>query len=249
MEWVDEGYVLSAMKYGERDAIVTLLTKEHGRHKGLLKNGMTSKVRGGIQPGSRLHVHWKARLEEHLGNWKVELLWSPLGGMYEAPLALKALLAGCALCDSVLPEREPQPQAFDKLQEFLSPVEGQDWGAAYLNLEVFMLDTLGFGLQLESCAVTGKQGELPYISPNTGRAVSLEAGLPYARKLLPNSPALRPKQGSQAPQEVVQAYGVTHHFLSQNVWQVGQRNQKSSKNQDVSPPARQRLLAALRKTL
>ena len=39
MDWADEGIVLSARKHGESAAIVTLLTRAHGRHLGLAHGG------------------------------------------------------------------------------------------------------------------------------------------------------------------------------------------------------------------
>ena len=51
--------------------------------------------------------------------------------------------------------------------------------------ELLLLDELGFGLDLESCAATGSRDELVYVSPKSGRAVSREAGEPYRERLLP----------------------------------------------------------------
>ena len=52
MNWTDEGIVLSARKHGESAAIVTLLTRENGRHSGLVRGGYGSRVRGIYQTGN-----------------------------------------------------------------------------------------------------------------------------------------------------------------------------------------------------
>ncbi|MDH3597576.1 MAG: recombination protein O N-terminal domain-containing protein, partial [Rhodospirillales bacterium] len=39
MEWQDQGIVLSARRHGESAAVVQLLTREHGRHAGLVRGG------------------------------------------------------------------------------------------------------------------------------------------------------------------------------------------------------------------
>ncbi|MEM7653757.1 MAG: DNA repair protein RecO, partial [Pseudomonadota bacterium] len=67
MEWSDEGIVLSARRHGESAAIVTLFTREHGRHAGLVRGGTSRKVAGMLQPGNEVAVTWRARLEDHLG--------------------------------------------------------------------------------------------------------------------------------------------------------------------------------------
>ena len=45
MEWTDEGIVLGVRRHGESSAIVELLTREHGRHLGLVRGGASSRMR------------------------------------------------------------------------------------------------------------------------------------------------------------------------------------------------------------
>src|SRR3546814_18730479 len=65
------------------------------------------------------------------------------------------------------------------------PELGDLWIAAYVRWEVGVLADLGYGLDLDSCAVTGRNDDLAYVSPRSGRAVSLTAGEPYRDRLLP----------------------------------------------------------------
>jgi len=73
MDWSDDGIVLSVRKHGESGAVVHLLTVEHGRHAGLVRGGNSTRQRGVLQPGNAVHATWRARLEEHLGNYAIEL--------------------------------------------------------------------------------------------------------------------------------------------------------------------------------
>ena len=61
MNWSDEGYVLSVRRYGEAAAIVNLLTREHGRHAGLVRGGMGRRLRGVLQPGTQVAANWRGR--------------------------------------------------------------------------------------------------------------------------------------------------------------------------------------------
>ncbi|MEK9725743.1 MAG: recombination protein O N-terminal domain-containing protein, partial [Rhodospirillaceae bacterium] len=54
MEWHDDGIVLGARKHGESSAIVTLLTRDHGRHLGLVRGGAGRRKRSLFQPGNRV---------------------------------------------------------------------------------------------------------------------------------------------------------------------------------------------------
>ena len=72
MEWTDEGIVLGVRRHGESSAIVELLTREHGRHLGLVRGGASKRMRPMLQPGNSVTAVWRARLDEHLGYYQLE---------------------------------------------------------------------------------------------------------------------------------------------------------------------------------
>ncbi len=91
MEWSDDAIVLSLRAHGESSAILEALTRDHGRHLGLVRGGGASKGRATLQPGNRLKVTWRARLSEHLGVYTVELALARASGHVRA--ARRALRA------------------------------------------------------------------------------------------------------------------------------------------------------------
>ncbi len=91
MEWTEDGIVLTARKHGESAAIVTLLSRDHGRHAGLVRGGAGRRARGIYQPGNRVRAHWSARLAEHLGTFRCELLRAHAADHLHDPLRLLAL--------------------------------------------------------------------------------------------------------------------------------------------------------------
>src|SRR2546427_11808755 len=60
MEWTDEGIVLGVRRHGESSAIVELLTREHGRHLGLVRGGAGKRMRPLLQPGNSVTTVWRA---------------------------------------------------------------------------------------------------------------------------------------------------------------------------------------------
>ena len=72
MEWRDEGILLSARRHGESAAIVEVLTRAHGRHAGVVRGGGGRRLAPVLQPGTLLSLEWSARLEEHLGSFRVD---------------------------------------------------------------------------------------------------------------------------------------------------------------------------------
>jgi DNA repair protein RecO (recombination protein O) len=185
MEWTDQAIVLGARRQGEGSLTVSLLTRLHGRHKGLVRGGARSRQRGLYEPGNVVTATWHARLAEHLGLWRLEPGTSYAGQVLDDPLRLACLEAATTLADVALPERSPFPALFDGLGEVLVQL-GRDeaYAVAHLRWELTLLGELGYGLDLAACTVTGQTSDLAYVSPRTGRAVSRTAGAAYKDRLL-----------------------------------------------------------------
>ena len=71
MEWRDEGLIIGLSRHGESAAIVELMTREHGRHKGIVRGGRSQRMQPVLQPGNSVQCTWRARLEEQLGTLTV----------------------------------------------------------------------------------------------------------------------------------------------------------------------------------
>ncbi|MBN8532550.1 MAG: DNA repair protein RecO [Rhizobiales bacterium] len=184
MEWRDEGLVLATRRFGERDCVLEVMTEHHGRHLGLVRAGRSSRHAPMLQPGNRLALVWRARLDEHLGVFSAETLHARAGQVLASPLALHAV-NHLGLLLRLMPEREAHSHVYhaaDGLCGLLG--EPAHLAATMVRFELMILSELGFGLDLSQCAATGSVGNLIYVSPKSARAVSAEAGAPYAGKLL-----------------------------------------------------------------
>lgn len=233
MRWRDEGVLLSVRKHGESAAIIEVFTETRGRHSGLVRGGVSRKKTPFLQPGAQLSLGWSARLEDHLGVFEAEPIRTRAGEMFDDRERLAALNATCALLSSFLPEREPQPEFYaPTIGLFDALAQTQDWPAIYALWELALLETLGYGLDLSTCAVTGQTQELIWVSPKTGRAVCRAEGEPYADRLLPLPPFLR-LGGPADPQEFEAALRLSGHFLRK--WAC------AGIGLDAPPPARWRL--------
>lgn len=182
-EWSDCGVVVNVRKYAETGAVVTFFTQEHGRYNALCSSVFSKRNSGTFQIGNLVQIAWNARLEEHLGTAKVELLAPYAAAVLADSERLNVLASACALL-SLLPEREPNPDFFEKTVGLLAVLPFDGFWEAYARWEVDLLSALGFGLDLSACALTGKTADLCYVSPKSGRAVCREAGAPWADRLL-----------------------------------------------------------------
>jgi len=217
MDWTDEAIVISSRKHGESSAIVTLLTRAHGRHAGLVRGGAGRGGRGLYQPGNTVTAHWRARLAEHLGSLTCEPLRSHAAGLLDRAGALAALSSACALAETVLPEREPHPAVYEATLALLEALAGERYAEQYVRWELALLAELGFGLDLARCAATGANDGLIFVSPRTGRAVSAAAGEPYRDKLLA-LPAFLLAEGSAPTADLIAGLALTGHFLDRCVF-------------------------------
>ena len=235
MQWVDDGIVLAVRKHGEAAAIVSLLTREHGRHLGLVRGGAGRRQRGVLQPGNQVRASWRARLAEHLGSYTIEPTRARAALLMELPARLAGLTAALAVLETVLPEREPHGVLHDALVSLLDALESSEvWPAVYIRFEVGLLQELGFGLDLTRCAITGAREDLAYVSPKTGRAVTRAAGEPWKQKLLPLPAFLLGAQaGGLEGRDIEAGLKLTAHFLERHVVEPVQRG---------LPPARIRLV-------
>jgi len=184
MDWNEAGILMSIQPHGESGLVAQMFTQSYGRHAGFVSGGNGRRQKPLFQPGNYLQVSWRGRLSEHLGNFTCEPLGLRASDFLDDPLRLGALNAAMTLLATTLPEREPHPNLYDATLAWLEGLSGPYWGETLVLLEVRLLDVLGFGLDLSSCAATGLTEELDYVSPRSGRAVSREAAEPYKDKLL-----------------------------------------------------------------
>lgn len=216
MDWQDHGTILSARPHGESSMIVELFTAAHGRHAGVVRGGASRKMSGILQPGNRVAATWRARLEDHLGSYTLEPLQSRAVILSDRR-ALAGLNAATALLRFTLPEREPHDALFAASEAlFDAMAEGRDWVPDYLRWELGLLEEMGYGLDLSSCAVTGARDDLAYVSPRSGRAVSRAGAGEWAPKLLP-LPLCLLGQGPASLAEIVQGLRLTGFFLGERM--------------------------------
>ncbi|AEP09304.1 DNA repair protein RecO [Micavibrio aeruginosavorus] len=184
--WRDHGIVLAVRAHGEGGAVVSVLTETYGRHAGYVRGAGSSRLRGILEPGNLVQVEWRSRVADQLGSFAIEPERAITGPLLSDPLKLAALTSACALCDFALPEREAHPGLFHGLLALLDTMGNDDiWGAAYVMWEIAFMRELGFGLDFSRCVAGGDSNRLAYISPKSGRAVSVDAAAPYKEKLLP----------------------------------------------------------------
>ncbi len=219
MDFHEEGFVLSARAHGDTGVVVDLLTETHGRRGAYVAGGASRKMKPFLQVGARVIVDYRARTSDHLGSARLEAVGEGPSALFDDPMALTGLAAAAAVAQGALPEREPHPGAFLAFEAMMGAFAIPEvWPAIFVRFEAGLLEDLGFGLDLSRCAATGTIDDLIYVSPRTGRAVSREAGTPYADKMLKLPPFMLGAQAGLGEGDVGAGLDLTGHFLEQFVF-------------------------------
>jgi DNA repair protein RecO (recombination protein O) len=211
--------VLALRSHGEHGAIVRLMTPDHGLLAAYVRGARGRRMRPVLIAGNLVEAQLAARTDAQLPHGTIELVQSR-GPLLGEPLPAAAIEWATALTAAVLPEGQPYPRLHAALDALLAAIEAapsaSGWGGALVRYELLLLAQLGFGLDLEQCAVSGSNDNLVAVSPRSGRAVSAAEAEPYAGKLLP-LPAFVRTGGAAGWLEIAQGLELTGHFLQRDL--------------------------------
>lgn len=232
MEWTGNGLLIGLRRYGEASVIAEAMVEGRGRHLGMVRNGRSPRQAATLQPGNTVQLTWRARLEDHLGTFSVELLHARAANLMAER---RSLYASQVICEHLrlLPERDPHDFLLMNACDLL---DGDLSGPALARFELSLLEELGFGLDLTTCAATGVHENLTHVSPRSGRAVCAEAAEPYLDRLLPLPQFLLDEEKPASWKDLSDAFRLTGHFLDMHVWQARRLD---------PPPMRDALVALL----
>jgi DNA repair protein RecO (recombination protein O) len=211
--------VCALLNHGEHGAIVRLMTKGHGLQAAYVRGARGRRMRPVLIPGNLVQVRLSARNDTQLAQAELELIHSR-GPLLGEPLPAAAIEWATALTATALPEAQPYPQLYEALDGLLAAIEAapaaSGWGTALVRYELLLLAELGFGLDLDRCAVTGSNDALVAVSPKSGKAVSAAEAAPYKGKLLP-LPTFLSEGGSASWLDILDGLRLTGHFLSRDL--------------------------------
>ena len=219
MRFTAPAIVVAIRPHGEVGAVVRLMTAEHGLQAAYVRGARGRRMRPVLLAGNVVEASLAARTEGQLAQATVELEHSRAPLLSE-PLPAAAIDWACALTATVLPEGQPYPRLYAALDGLLGAVEAapaaSGWGAALVRFELLLLAELGFGLDLERCAVSGDDEDLIAVSPRSGRAVSAAEAEPYLGKLLP-LPAFIREGGQAGWDDILDGLTLSGHFLMRDL--------------------------------
>lgn len=215
MRFTTSAIVCALRNHGEHGAVVRLMTPEHGLQAAYVRGARGRRMRPVLIAGNVVEAALSARTDTQLPQATLELVHSR-GPLLSEPLPAAAIEWATVLTATALPEGQPYPRLFEAFEGLLDAIEAapsaSGWGTALVRYELLLLAELGFGLDLERCAVSGANDDLVAVSPRSGRAVSAAEAEPYSGRLLPLPPFVR-EGGAASWREIDEGLALTGHFL------------------------------------
>src|SRR3954454_3241296 len=219
MRFDTKAIVCALRSHGEHGAVVRLMTPEQGLVAAYVRGARGRRMRPVLMAGNVVQAQLSARTDTQLPQAVIELVHSR-GPLLSEPLLAAAIDWATVLTAASLPEGQPYPRLYQALEGLLDAIEAApsaaDWGSALVRYELLLLAELGFGLDLERCAVSGSNDNLVAVSPKSGRAVSAAEAEPYAGELL-SLPAFVGRGGAATWPEIAQGLELAGHFLMRDV--------------------------------
>ncbi|MBE6452359.1 MAG: DNA repair protein RecO [Alphaproteobacteria bacterium] len=220
MKFTDEGYIINLCKHGERSLILTVLTQNHGKIVGYVKNCLSKKNLSTYQLGNHIKIDAYSRLDENMPTFRVELITPSAVFFMQQESKLHALSSFCALSNICMPEFQDIENFYIIVADFFNGINTENWLKYYVFFEFHLLEFLGIGLDLSECSATGTTQNLAYVSPKTGKAVCQEAGEPYKNRLYLYPKFILDKSIIPDSLSLIDALKMTSFFLNKNFFAV-----------------------------
>jgi len=239
MNWSDDGIILGGRRFGEGGLILDVLTRNRGRRSGLVYGGNSRRRRAQYEAGNSVSLSWTGRLEDQLGRFEVaEASKERASHVLDDAKALAAVSAVTAILRMSLDEGDVAGSAmFEATEVLLDQIEAREiWPVLYVRWELGLLSALGFGLDLEECAISGANDGLTHVSPRTGRAVRGSEAEDYVSRLLRLPSFLLSSSAPVGDEDVADGLKLTGYFLESRVFHAMNR---------AMPPERDRLVGRL----
>ena len=221
IEIEDKGIIIAVSEFRDSMKIVSCFTKNHGVLKGVFRVNKNLKQRESLSTGNIVHLIWNARLEEHLGRYKLEIENNLLSKIIFNKEKIYILNSIIALLKMVVNERENHEELFDYITNFISSVlvekEFSEVIMKYCILETKLLEAAGYGLSLKKCAVKQTNENLYYISPKSGSAVSQEIGKPYHSNLFILPEIFKRPESKVCYWDIERTLNLTEHFFKKHL--------------------------------
>ena len=149
MNWQDEGFLLSKIKFRENANIINVFTSSHGKVSGVVYGGSSRKIRNFLQISNKIFVFYTSKSENRIGYFKTELVEAISPKYFNNKKKTTSLLSLTSILSLLLPDSQPYKNLYTSVGKFLENLDQETWIVNYIYWELNLLKELGFDPYLE----------------------------------------------------------------------------------------------------
>jgi len=149
MNWQDEGFLLSKIKFRENANIINVFTNNRGKVSGIVYGGTSRKIRNFLQISNKIFIIHSSKSDNRLGYFKTEIVEAISPKYFSNKKKTSALLSISSILNLLLPESQPYKSLYDSLNNLLNNFDQDNWIILYIYWELKLLKDLGFDPFLE----------------------------------------------------------------------------------------------------
>ena len=144
MNWQDEGFLLSKIKFRENANIINVFTSAHGKVSGIVYGGTSRKIRNFLQIANKIFVFYTSKAENRIGYFKTEIVEAVSPKYFNNKKKTTSLLSIASILNLLLPESQPYKKLYVSLEKFIKNLDQENWATNYVYWELDLLKELGF---------------------------------------------------------------------------------------------------------
>jgi DNA repair protein RecO (recombination protein O) len=149
MNWQDEGFLLSKIKFRENANIINVFTSAHGKVSGIVYGGTSRKIRNFLQIANKIFVFYTSKAENRIGYFKTEIVEAVSPKYFNNKKKTTSLLSIASILNLLLPESQPYKKLYVSLEKFIKNLDQENWATNYVYWELDLLKELGFDPYLD----------------------------------------------------------------------------------------------------
>jgi len=149
MNWQDEGFLLSKIKFRENANIINVFTNTRGKVSGIVYGGNSRKIRNFLQISNKIFIFSTSKGENRIGYFKAELIEAISPKYFNNKKKTTSLLSVSSILNLLLPDSQPYKNLYILLEKYLKGLDQANWAINYVYWELDLLKELGFDPYLE----------------------------------------------------------------------------------------------------
>jgi DNA repair protein RecO (recombination protein O) len=153
MNWQDEGFLLSKIKFRENANIINVFTNTHGKVSGIVYGGNSRKIRNFLQISNKIFLFYNSKSENRIGYFKTELVEPIAPKFFNNKMKTTSLLSFSSILNLLLPESQPYKKLYMHVERFLKDLDKEHWAVNYVYWELNLLKELGFDPYLDQFSI------------------------------------------------------------------------------------------------